>query len=417
MHMRSQSQMGTPGTATARNLQEIAPMPARSDEDALSTYAKGQPAPQPEEPVRPAHVVGAQGRRGILPSAAGRPPAPVGEELNDQKAVIIPPKDADGKYPCIHCDKTYLHAKHLKRHLLRRRCPSSSSACIADSWTDTGVRPYICGLCNDSFSRSDILKRHFNKCSARRGNPTGQSHLTHSRASKLKEKQEQQEAAIAAARDSQAANIPQSINGAHMMNGVQIPNAAQLAGYPPTSMDPQFDISSLTLNQSNSGGASNQVSRANSVTHGTRNTGSESQRTSFGMISPSGYDSAGYAQSTGHVTPDSITTSGAATPYTYPHESRTNQLSDNATFTQSPNGDPSFSASSRPAASSIYGFGPLPQIVNNENGRGYAATWPQPSLYGLHDDYESLHQSGTNPSAEPQPPKPMTLSHRTHNRS
>src|SRR5271167_666765 len=43
---------------------------------------------------------------------------------------------------------------------------------------DTGDRPYMCVLCNDTFSRSDILKRHFQKCSVRRGNPTGASHLS-----------------------------------------------------------------------------------------------------------------------------------------------------------------------------------------------------------------------------------------------
>lgn len=37
----------------------------------------------------------------------------------------------------------------------------------------------MCVLCRDTFSRSDILKRHFQKCSIRRGNPTGASHLSH----------------------------------------------------------------------------------------------------------------------------------------------------------------------------------------------------------------------------------------------
>src|ERR1700760_4927781 len=46
---------------------------------------------------------------------------------------------------------------------------------------DTGDRPYMCVLCNDTFSRSDILKRHFQKCSIRRGNPTGANHLAHQR--------------------------------------------------------------------------------------------------------------------------------------------------------------------------------------------------------------------------------------------
>ncbi|KAJ6436956.1 ATPase [Purpureocillium lavendulum] len=34
-------------------------------------------------------------------------------------------KDPDGKFPCPHCAKSYLHSKHLKRHLLRRSWFSS----------------------------------------------------------------------------------------------------------------------------------------------------------------------------------------------------------------------------------------------------------------------------------------------------
>jgi hypothetical protein len=97
------------------------------------------------------------------------------------KSTTIPAKDADGKFPCPHCNKTYLHAKHLKRHLLRH----------------TGDRPYMCVLCKDTFSRSDILKRHFQKCSIRRGNPTGATHLSHPQAH-LKRSQQQAAAAAAA---------------------------------------------------------------------------------------------------------------------------------------------------------------------------------------------------------------------------
>jgi hypothetical protein len=122
-------------------------------------------APMPgKEPPR-TQVVGSQGRRGILPSVPGR--AAVTNGVNGAaKSTTIPAKDADGKFPCPHCNKTYLHAKHLKRHLLRH----------------TGDRPYMCVLCKDTFSRSDILKRHFQKCSLRRGNPTGASHLSHPQA-------------------------------------------------------------------------------------------------------------------------------------------------------------------------------------------------------------------------------------------
>ena len=54
----------------------------------------------------------------------------------------------------------------------------SCFAFILLTGADTGDRPYMCILCKDTFSRSDILKRHFQKCSVRRGNPTGASHLS-----------------------------------------------------------------------------------------------------------------------------------------------------------------------------------------------------------------------------------------------
>ncbi|KAL2003782.1 hypothetical protein VTN02DRAFT_2276 [Thermoascus thermophilus] len=129
-----------------------------------SEMANGSSPFAAKEPPR-TQVVGSQGRRGILPSVPGR--AAVTNGVNGAaKNTTIPAKDADGKFPCPHCNKTYLHAKHLKRHLLRH----------------TGDRPYMCVLCKDTFSRSDILKRHFQKCSLRRGNPTGASHLSHPQA-------------------------------------------------------------------------------------------------------------------------------------------------------------------------------------------------------------------------------------------
>ncbi|MCJ1397331.1 hypothetical protein MMC11_000523 [Xylographa trunciseda] len=154
------------------NLHDLRPMPSSSmaQSSILSTnYDTSQPfasssSGQEQDDVPRTHVVGSQGRRGILPSAAGRPVAVTKEGTSSSKSSIVPIKDADGKFPCPHCNKTYLHAKHLKRHLLRH----------------TGDRPYSCILCNDTFSRSDILKRHFQKCSIRRGNPTGATHLSNS---------------------------------------------------------------------------------------------------------------------------------------------------------------------------------------------------------------------------------------------
>ncbi|KAK3366428.1 hypothetical protein B0H63DRAFT_90353 [Podospora didyma] len=156
----------------------LRPMPAGGMAQGMnSPYGQSPLMPQQMLPEgdQPTHVVGSQGRRGILPSAPGRPAAPqAGAGTKNQ----IPQKDADGKFPCPHCTKTYLHAKHLKRHLLRH----------------TGDRPYMCVLCRDTFSRSDILKRHFIKCSVRRGNPTGASHLSHPQAHVKKNAAAQQKA-------------------------------------------------------------------------------------------------------------------------------------------------------------------------------------------------------------------------------
>lgn len=103
----------------------LRPMPAGGvmpQSGLASPYAQSPMMGQPsllQESEQPTHVVGSQGRRGILPSAPGRPapPAPGSAAAKAQ----IPQKDADGKFPCPHCTKTYLHAKHLKRHMLRRK--------------------------------------------------------------------------------------------------------------------------------------------------------------------------------------------------------------------------------------------------------------------------------------------------------
>ncbi|KAI1321995.1 hypothetical protein F5Y16DRAFT_404947 [Xylariaceae sp. FL0255] len=195
-----QNQQGYPTTTSmmpqssvaASHPQPIAPAPAAARPPVLRPMPAGGVIPQPglnspyggasmmphppafQDAEQPTHVVGSQGRRGILPSAPGRPAAPTGTGAS--KNTVIPQKDADGKFPCPHCTKTYLHAKHLKRHLLRH----------------TGDRPYMCVLCRDTFSRSDILKRHFQKCSIRRGNPTGASHLSHPGAHVKKQQQNAQ---------------------------------------------------------------------------------------------------------------------------------------------------------------------------------------------------------------------------------
>ncbi|KAI1627766.1 fungal-specific transcription factor domain-containing protein [Exophiala viscosa] len=213
--------------------QPLAPAPPRPNLDSL---APGYPQPdnrqQPwsgaesmpsmatdvgRDPTR-THVVGSQGRRGILPSAPGRPPVMANGVNGSPKSNAVPQKDADGKFPCPNCTKTYLHAKHLKRHMLRH----------------TGDRPYMCVLCNDTFSRSDILKRHFQKCSVRRGNPTGASHLSNPAAHLKKSQQAAAKAAAAANQSPASATTPTS----GVMNNPPYTTAAMPSTSAPTTTAP-----------------------------------------------------------------------------------------------------------------------------------------------------------------------------------
>ncbi|KAL2834332.1 hypothetical protein BDW59DRAFT_46408 [Aspergillus cavernicola] len=201
-----------PASSAQTYPQPIAPAPPRdrrADFNGLPSgafsYSDGKPQPwmNADQGVNGAaayaakdaprtQVVGSQGRRGILPSVPGRA-TPVTNGVNGTaKNTTIPAKDADGKFPCPHCNKTYLHAKHLKRHLLRH----------------TGDRPYMCVLCKDTFSRSDILKRHFQKCSIRRGNPTGATHLSHPNAHVKRSQQQAAANAVKPIQDEVSNNVP-----------------------------------------------------------------------------------------------------------------------------------------------------------------------------------------------------------------
>ena len=97
----------------------LRPMPSMGlDPNRNAVGGLQDPSAARGNPPRP--VVGSQGRRGILPSDEGRPPVAPAEDPAS-KANFNPAKGPDGKYACPHCPKTYLHAKHLKRHHLRRR--------------------------------------------------------------------------------------------------------------------------------------------------------------------------------------------------------------------------------------------------------------------------------------------------------
>lgn len=100
------------------------------------------------------------------------------------------------------------------------------------------------------------------------------------------------------------------------------------------------------------------------------------QTTNVYVSAPSSYDLSGLNYS-GQITPDSITTSGAATPYQYPHEFRANQFSSDTSFAP---GVPVLAAQSMPS-----GFGaPIPHILGSSHDRGNDLDWsmyfPPPGL-------------------------------------
>ena len=120
----SQAYNGTSGFPQIRPM----PSPATTQGHSMPTnyapnagYGYGTSTDEQDPQHTRTHVVGSQGRRGILPSDEGRPAAVASNGNSTAKPTVIPQKDADGKFPCPHCQKTYLHGKHLKRHLLRRK--------------------------------------------------------------------------------------------------------------------------------------------------------------------------------------------------------------------------------------------------------------------------------------------------------
>ena len=168
----------------------------------------------------------------------------------------------------------------------------------------------------------------------------------------------------------------------------------QMEAFTPTSLDGTFDINALTLGQSQYVESANQVSRSSSIKKSKRSTGSHSNRASLGLVNTSGYDTTSYGYVSGHVTPDSATTSGAATPYTYLHESRSNQISPSGAYNTVNGSDMGFGGVSRAPTSSNYSNGSLPHIAGQRGG--HDIDWPFSSNYNSNDDYGNIqYHSGT----------------------
>lgn len=205
------------------------------------------------------------------------------------------------------------------------------------------------------------------KCSARRGNPTGEGHLAHSRANKKNR-----------------------ANGEEIAAGINSMTTEQMARYPPapfspTTLESPISMPALDVDQQTYSERPQSIARHLSHPNDSKKKKltiqpPHSTRGSLGSV----YDSSAY--STGHVTPDSVTTSGVATPYGYPLEARSTPLSPDAPFNHSLG----LNGVGRGPTSSHYHNNSLPQIVGHPNGRGQDPEWPPFNAYS-NEDFTNGH--------------------------
>ena len=151
---------------------------------------------------------------------------------------------------------------------------------------------------------------------------------------------------------------------------------------------------------------STQISRASSVKVTSKGTAS-SNRGSYTAPNSAGLDGAGFPYSGGQVTPDSLTTSGAATPFNYSSDPRSNQLSPHSSIHQSLNGlSLDLNSITRSLSGPSYSSGSLPHIVEASHDRTGDLDWSLSHLEG-NDEYSTTayqnHSSGHHQPIKPEP--------------
>ena len=151
---------------------------------------------------------------------------------------------------------------------------------------------------------------------------------------------------------------------------------------------------------------STQISRASSVKVTSKGTAS-SNRGSYTAPNSAGLDGAGFPYSGGQGTPDSLTTSGAATPFNYSSDHRSNQLSPHSSIHQSLNGlSLDLNSITRSLSGPSYSSGGLPHIVEASHDRTGDLDWSLSHLEG-NDDYSTTaypnHPSGHHQPIKPEP--------------
>ncbi|KAK9341315.1 hypothetical protein LIPSTDRAFT_180534 [Lipomyces starkeyi NRRL Y-11557] len=95
--------------------------PSPSSSSAQSPYSTSTPVLATSRPAQNQN----QKRAARRPTLTSSRSAPSVSQTQSLTVGVAPTKNAAGKFPCTECSRSYLHAKHLKRHMLRRKCNRS----------------------------------------------------------------------------------------------------------------------------------------------------------------------------------------------------------------------------------------------------------------------------------------------------
>ena len=238
----------------------------------------------------------------------------------------------------------------------------------------------MCILCKDTFSRSDILKRHFQKCSLRRGNPTGASHLSHSLAHVKKSQ-------AAANKDSTPqAGGPDLLGESQVSETFGMPTLSNVYGdhnarLPVQSNYPESDQS-----------LSDPVSRANSIKR--PSSGGGRNRHSLTGPGPVGFNRNSFTYKQEELSPGPHSNNTDSTPLTFSTDRKVNQHPGHGPdqsqfgFESHANGTMRDTTASQP-----YARESSSQMQSSSQSQGNDFDWPAIFQPGAQDAYINMFSS------------------------
>jgi hypothetical protein len=249
---------------------------------------------------------------------------------------------------------------------------------------DTGDRPYMCVLCRDTFSRSDILKRHFQKCSIRRGNPTGASHLSHAQAHLKKSHPGPHKSSASVS--TEGGDMMRTMNG---MNGLPTDPSLHPFGMIPDGRIPDT-ASNMTDEQVNQ----DHLSRSNNIK---KEIYSNDGRDRRGMSGPArnGTGRPGYDQNYNGDIPSSMSSlNPQLAAYNMPNGHNGTNFNQNYEYPSHSNGTGLHPPGNEEMPAMANGRGPMPMYGGGGNGQQSNLDWSQMFQPGAQDGFMSPY----NPS-------------------